>query len=228
MMAVSGGKILVIKNSRCPRWEYMFHDLKSPVCFACCLSRSQHPGETSETRKKLGLSAMLAFWRKEPFLFLFLTLLHLSSASWCLCLLLEILTVVILIPIFEKGLKFFKWFSQGEDENQGFSHSRALFFFNLCIVAVILKTHNHVEMGILVSIKTGYVLTYRRDLSAIWRLLHQVQVPVCGGPNIYRSTKYSAEHRFLSGKISRLGIRIFQFHCCFHYLLTYDLEQVTD
>ena len=131
MMAVSGGKILVIKNSRCPRWEYMFHDLKSPVCFACCLSRSQHPGETSETRKKLGLSAMLAFWRKEPFLFLFLTLLHLSSASWCLCLLLEILTVVILIPIFEKGLKFFKWFSQGEDENQGFSHSRALFFFNL-------------------------------------------------------------------------------------------------
>lgn len=106
--------------------------------------------------------------------------------------------MVILIPIFERGLNNFKRFSQGEDENQGFSHSRALFFFYLCIVAVILKTHNHVETGILVSIKTGYVLAYRRDLSAIWGLLHQVQVPVCGGPNICTSTKYSAEHREMS------------------------------
>lgn len=41
-----------------------------------------------------------------------------------------------------------------------------------------------------------------------------------------QSTLQNTE-RCLSGKISRLGIRILQFHCCFHYLLTYDLEQVT-
>lgn len=41
-----------------------------------------------------------------------------------------------------------------------------------------------------------------------------------------QSTLQNTE-RFLSGEISRLEISIFQFHCCFYYLLTYDLEQVT-
>ena len=41
-----------------------------------------------------------------------------------------------------------------------------------------------------------------------------------------QSTLQNTE-RCLSGKISRLRIRILQFHCCFHYLLTYDFEQVT-
>lgn len=78
--------------------------------------------------------------------------------------------------IFPKVTELVKW--QNGDKNQGLSHSRALSFFTLCEVAMTLNTHSHVEIGVPVSIKVGYVLAYRRgDPSAsgkfqVWNPTH--------------------------------------------------------
>lgn len=69
---------------------------------------------------------------------------------------------------------------------------------------------------------------YRKDLFATCKVPHQVHVQVYGGPNTRISTKCFAEQeRFLSGNISTLGIKVFQYHCWFYYPLMCDLEQVT-
>lgn len=74
----------------------------------------------------------------------------------------------------------------------------------------------------------GRACGYRKDLSAIWRIPYPVHIQVYGGPNTHIRTKYFTQpERFLSGKISTLEIRLFQFHCWFHHPLMCDLEQVT-
>ena len=74
----------------------------------------------------------------------------------------------------------------------------------------------------------GRARGYRKDLFATWRIPHPVHSQVYGGPNTHTRTNYFAEQeRFLPGKISTLGIRLFQFHCWFHHPLTCDLAQVT-
>lgn len=92
--------------------------------------------------------------------------------------------------IFPKVTELVKW--QNGDENQSLSHSRVLSFFTLCEVAMTLNTHSHVEIGVPVSKKVGYVLAYRRgDPSAIWK------IPGLE-PNTCISTKYFAEYREIS------------------------------
>lgn len=178
MMAVSGGKILVIKNSRCPRWEYLFHDLKSPVCFACCLSSSQNPGETevkpeAGSVSHAGLFSKRAFLKQQQQQLPFIEYL----LDWCLCMLMPTLTPSLLVAMlnssFRRSLENFKWFFP---RLQSYSRARVgmrfgvsvipgpLILFTPCEVAETLDTYNHMEREISFQIKMSYTLLTEKEI----------------------------------------------------------------